>query len=62
MDELHRFNELFNVLRIDNTLIHVYQILERAATLWPKKTMLLCQDDTMTYQEVYNRSMLFAHE
>ena len=62
MEEQHRFNELFRSFTIDNALIHVHQLLERATALWPHKTMLLCQDDEMTYQEVYNRSMQFAHE
>lgn len=62
MDEQSRFNELFVSFTTNNRLIHVYQLLERAVTLWPQKIMLICQDDEMTYQEVYDRSMVLAHE
>lgn len=62
MDDQQRFTELFKLLTFNNAVIQTGQILERAAQLWPNKTMILCQDDEITYKELYNRSMQLAHE
>ncbi len=60
--EQQRFNELQESLTKDGKLIHVHEILERAARNWPRNTMVICQDTRITYQELYDRSLLLAHE
>ena len=57
-----RFNELYKSLLVDDKLIHVSRLLERAARLWPKNTMIMCMDERITYKELYQRSLLLAKE
>ena len=57
-----RFNELYQSLTTDGTLMHVSKLLERAARLWPKNTMLICMDERITYKELYYRAVLLAHQ
>ncbi len=58
--EQQRFNELHKSLLVDGSLMHVSKLLERAAGLWPKNTMIICMDERVTYKELYYRSLLLA--
>lgn len=57
-----KFNELHQSLLTDGILLHVSKLLERAATLWPKNRAIICMDERITYKELYDRSLLFAHQ
>ena len=62
MNEHQRFDELYQSLLTDGTLIHVSELLERAARLWPKNIIVRCMDEKITYGELYARSLQFAHK
>ncbi len=57
-----RFNKLYKEFTQDGTLMHVYSLLKRAAGLWPKRTVVSCDDESITYNDLYVRSLLLAHE
>ncbi len=59
--EHQRFDELKRSLTTHGKLIHVQEILERAARKWPRNTMAICQDQRITYKELYERSLALAH-
>ncbi len=60
MIEQQRFDELYASLSADGSLIHVSKLLERAAQMWPKNTMVTCMDERMSYRELYYRSLILA--
>ncbi len=62
MTEQQRFEKLYASFSVDGKLIHAYDLLKRAAHLWPQRTMVICDDDSLTYREVYLRSKLLAHK
>jgi len=62
MDTQTRFNQLYKSFSPDGKLMHVHELLGRAAALWPTRTMVICDDDEITYQELYMRSKLLAHK
>ncbi len=62
MKAQQRFNTLCKEFTKDDKLMHVYSLLKRAAELWPKRTMVICGDESITYKEVYLRSQLLAQE
>lgn len=62
MDSQARFNKLYASFSPDGKLMHVHDLLKRAALLWPTRTMVLCDDDKISYQEIYVRSKLLAHK
>lgn len=62
MIEQQRFEKLYASFSPDGKLMHAYDLLKRAAHLWPQRTMVICDDDSLSYQEVYLRSKLLAHK
>ena len=62
MDTQTRFNQLYESFSRDGKLMHVHELLGRAATLWPTRTMVICDDESITYLELYSRSKLLAHK
>ena len=61
MSAHQRFNTLYKAFSPDGKLMHAYDLLKRAAQLWPKRTMVICGDDQITYHDLYSRSKLLAH-
>ncbi len=57
-----RFNNLMKEFTKDGKQMHIFDLLKRAATKWPNRTMVICDDDSITYSDLYKRSMLLAHE
>ncbi len=57
-----RFKKLIKEFTHDGKLMHVYSLLKRAAERWPKRTMVICGDDSITYGDLYKRSQLLAQE
>lgn len=57
-----RFLELTNDLTHDGKLLHVSQLLARAQTVWPQRVALICNDDHITYQELYRDVITLAHK
>ena len=62
MIEQTRFNKLYASFSPDGKLMHAYDLLKRAAHLWPQRTMVICDDDSLTYKDVYLRSKQLAHK
>jgi long-chain acyl-CoA synthetase len=60
MTEQQRYDALYNSLIQDGKLIHVGLLLQRAARKWPDNTIVICQEDSITYQELYIRSLIMA--
>jgi long-chain acyl-CoA synthetase len=62
MTEKQRFEKLYGSFSPDGKLIHAYELLKRAAHLWPQRTMVICDTESLTYREVYLRSKLLGHK
>jgi long-chain acyl-CoA synthetase len=62
MTEQQRFEKLYSSFAPDGRLIHAFELLKRAAQLWPQRTMVICDEDSLTYKEVYLRSKILAHK
>lgn len=62
MTEKERFDSLYQSLSTDNKLIHVGLLSKRAANLWPDRTFVICDDNTITYNELYHRSQILADQ
>ncbi len=62
MDAQRRYNKLCKTFAPDGKLMHVHDLLKRAAQLWPTRTMVICGDDSITYKELFLRSKLLAHK
>ncbi len=59
--EKQRFDELHTTLSEQGKLIPAHRLIERAARTWPNNIVVICQDQQMTYQELYKRSSALAH-
>lgn len=57
-----RYSKLYNSLSFDNQLIHVGLLLKRAANSWPEKTYVICNDEKISYKELYYRSTYLAKQ
>src|SRR5437016_3870591 len=62
MTELQRYNSLYESLSINNKLIHVGLLLKRAAQNWPNNTIVICDDKSITYKELYFRASSMAEQ
>lgn len=60
MSEQQIYNNLYAELISDNKLIHVGLLLERASRLWPERIAVICDDQKITYGELYKRSLICA--
>jgi long-chain acyl-CoA synthetase len=60
MTEQYRFDTLYDSLTVDKELIHVGFLLRRAVLKWPNRIILICQDESITYRDLYIRSCLMA--
>lgn len=58
--ESRRFDELYNSLCIDGQLIHVGLLLNRAFKMAPDRTAIFCDDEAISYKELYSRCIAFA--
>ena len=61
MAEHLRYDELYRSLEINGKLINARELLARAAARWPDKKMVICHEKSITYREVYNKALDFAH-
>lgn len=57
-----RFLELQKDLSQNGNLLHVSQLLHRAQTLWPARIALTCDEEQITYQELYRTISSLAHK
>ena len=55
-----RFLELENELSSNGNLLHVSQLLQRAQTLWTIRIALTCDDEEITYQQLYHTTTILA--
>lgn len=62
MSAQERFKTLYKAFSPDGKLMHAHDLLKRAAQLWPKRTMVICGDHTITYHDLFIRSKLLAHK
>ncbi|HBL98523.1 TPA: hypothetical protein DDZ86_02675 [Candidatus Dependentiae bacterium] len=51
-----RFKLVQEKLSVNGILIHPNQLLLRAAKLWPHKTALMCEKDSITFGTLFNRA------
>ena len=58
MSDFIRFNKLYNSLTINNTLIHVGKLLERAYAKYPNNDALICDEEKISYKELYYKANL----
>ena len=58
--EYQRFNRYYKMLCPQGTMIYVGRLLQRAAQQWPENVALICQQDSITYKDLYYRSLLFG--
>ncbi|MFA6065711.1 MAG: AMP-binding protein [Candidatus Babeliaceae bacterium] len=61
MTELERFNRFYNGFHDSNgSLIYAAELLERSARTWPNNIALICQNERITYQDLYNQATAFS--
>ena len=61
MTEQQRYNKLSAEL-LEDTPLHAGELLRRAARLWPNRIALICQDQSITYGQLHDRSCLMAEK
>jgi long-chain acyl-CoA synthetase len=60
MNEKQRYQTLYQSLTQDGEGLQVNTLLRRAAKKWPENTILICNDEHITYKELYQRSIVMA--
>ncbi len=55
-----RFEALRKKLSKDGNFIHPVTLLERAASLWPQKTALVCETNAITFGQLFERAKCYA--
>lgn len=64
--EQQRFNELYQEFcidnNLDNNLIDASLLLPKAVNNWPDNIAVICQDKSITYKELYDRSLIIANK
>lgn len=56
MTEEQRYQELYASLTKNDAYPYAGTLLQRAATAWPERTALICQNRTITYYELYHKA------
>ncbi len=56
MEELQRFNELYNELLAPDAPLYAGQMLQRAAQKWPDRLALIFQDESLTFKQLYQQA------
>lgn len=57
MTELQRYASYNQTLTVDNHLLYAGKLLQRAAQNWPDHIALICEDESITYQRLFERSL-----
>lgn len=60
MTQQEKFNYWFGQVQENNKLIFAGALLQRAAQRHPCNTGILCNDESLTYQELYRRAVLVS--
>jgi len=60
MTELERFTALSQELLNPEQPIHVGMLIKRAASKWPEQPAVICQDQVLTYSNLYRQACAFA--
>lgn len=60
MSEKQRYDKLYQSLTVDGHLIEVHALLGHTAMRWPHNTTVICNDERITYRELYQRALLFS--
>lgn len=62
MIERQRYQELYNSLQSKGTLMSVGELLQQASQKWPHKLAAICEDQKISYQELYTKSSNLAEK
>jgi len=62
MIEKQRYQELFNGLQHEGSLVYVGQLLKQAAQKWPNKLAVICEDQKISYKELSIKSSNLAEK
>ena len=57
-----RFLDLAQELSPHGHLLHVSQLLPRACKLWPERIALICNEEQISYQDLYDDIVSLAHK
>ena len=57
MTHLERFEQHYQSLHHDGTLIFAGTLLQRAANRWPDHTAVICRQERITYKQLYDQSL-----
>jgi len=61
MIEKKRFEQLYNSVLQNGSLISVGRLLKRASEKWPNKFAVICEDQKITYKHLFIKSMHLAN-
>jgi long-chain acyl-CoA synthetase len=61
-DQQERYNFFYKQLFVDNKFMFAGTLLQRAAQKFPTATALICKDITITFQQLYNRSVRITEQ
>jgi long-chain acyl-CoA synthetase len=53
MNEHHHYQNLYEAIHHNGTLMYAGHLLKRAAHLWPESVAVICQDVEITYENLY---------
>jgi long-chain acyl-CoA synthetase len=57
LSEQERFDEYYKSILVDGKMIFAGSLLQRSAKKYPLHTALICRDDSITYQDLYNKTI-----
>jgi len=60
MIEKQRYQELYDNLQHNGSLIYVGQLLKQASEKWHNKSAVICENEKISYKELYRNSTKFA--
>lgn len=61
-DEQKKFKELYKIIAPGGKVFFAGTLLQRAAQLWPDRVALICEDESITYRELYLQAAHLTHK
>lgn len=60
VSEKERFDQLYKTLFVHGSMMYAGTLLQRAANMFPNITALICQDRSISYKELYEKSVILS--
>ena len=60
--EQQHFDELYKTVIVNGTMIFAGSLLQRAAHNYPDRVALLCENESITFDQLYRRALALTHK